>query len=42
METAYGNVTAVPSGADLVGYLEWARAERRSAREVHVPAKNTR
>ncbi|MCU1492990.1 MAG: hypothetical protein JWO62_754 [Acidimicrobiaceae bacterium] len=35
METAYGDPSAVPSGADLVGFLEWSRIERRSTRQVH-------
>lgn len=29
METAYGDPTAVPDAADLLAYLDWARAERR-------------
>jgi hypothetical protein len=27
METAYGSTTAVPTGSDVVAYLEWCRSE---------------
>lgn len=32
METAYGRRDAVPSGADLVDYLGWVRAEHGAGR----------